>query len=280
MYAITGVTGHVGSAAARTLRSANRPIRTIARDPSKGDVVADFADTPALIKAFDGCDGAFVLLPTVPPFTEAAHRELSASIAAAVRAGSLPHVVLLSSWGADLPEGTGPVRWLHELENLLRDTGATVTAIRAPHFQEKVETVLDAAVGAGVYPVFADSADVAVPMVATRDIGEAVANALMNPPAASEIVVLEAPSYTEQQVADALAEQLGKPLRVLTIPRAGWLEALTAAAVPAQLAEELVALYAADADGRLQPHGDRRVRCATDLTTTLREIVSARTSTP
>jgi uncharacterized protein YbjT (DUF2867 family) len=272
MYAITGVTGHVGSAAARALRAANHPIRTVVRDPSKGDVVADFADTPALTKAFDDCDGAFVLLPTAPPFTDAVHHELSESIAAAVRASSLPHVVLLSSWGADLPEGTGPVRWLHHLENLLRDTGATVTAIRAPHFQEKVETVLEAAIGSGVYPVFGDSADVAVPMVATRDIGEAVANALVSPPAASEIVVLEAPSYTEQQVAEALGEQLGRPLHVVTIPRAGWLSALTAAAVPGQLAEELVALYAADADGRLQPRGDRRVRCATDITATLREV--------
>ncbi|GIE95396.1 NmrA family NAD(P)-binding protein [Paractinoplanes rishiriensis] len=272
MYAITGVTGHVGSAAARTLRAANQPIRTVARDPSKGDVVADFADTSALTKAFDGCDGAFVLLPTVPPFTEAAHHELSASIADAVRASSLRHVVLLSSWGADLPAGTGPVRWLYHLENLLRDTGATVTAIRAPHFQEKVETVLEAATGAGVYPVFGDSADVPVPMVATRDIGEAVANALVSPPAASEIVVLEAPSYTERQVADALGEQLGRPLSVVTIPRPGWLGALTAAAVPEQLAEELVALYAADADGRLLPRGDRRVRCTTGITATLREV--------
>jgi len=272
MYAITGVTGHVGSAAARALRAANHPIRTIVRDPLKGDVVADFADTPALTKAFGDCDGAFVLLPAVPPFTEAVHRELSASIAAAVRASSLPHVVLLSAWGADLSEGTGPVRWLHHLENLLRDTGATVTAIRAPHFQEKVETVLEAAIGAGVYPVFGDSADVAVPMVATRDIGEVVANALVSPPATSEIVVLEAPSYTEQQVAEALGEQLGRALHVVTIPRAGWLGALTAAAVPGQLAEELVALYAADADGRLQPRGDRRVRCTTDITATLREV--------
>jgi hypothetical protein len=62
---------------------------------------------------------------------------------------------------------------------------------------------------------------------------------------------------------------------VVTIPRAGWLDALTAAAVPGQLAEELVALYTADADGRLQPRGDRRVRCATDITATLREVTGS-----
>ncbi|BAL90019.1 hypothetical protein AMIS_47990 [Actinoplanes missouriensis 431] len=270
MYAITGVTGHVGGAAARALTDAGRPVRRIVRNPAhEHDAVADLADTAALTKAFDGCDGAFVLLPTVAPFTDEAHRGLAASIAAAVEASGVPHVVLLSSWGAHLAAGTGPIRWLHHLENLLNATGATVTAIRSPHFQEKVETVLEAATGAGIYPVFGDEADVPVPMVATADIGAAVARALIDPPAASEVIVLEAPEYTERQVATALGELLGRPLQVVTVPRAGWREALP---VPPRLAEELVALYAADADGLLQPVGDRRVRCATELTVTLRRV--------
>jgi hypothetical protein len=33
----------------------------------------------------------------------------------------VPHVVVLSSVGADLAEGTGPVRWLHHLEQRLTE---------------------------------------------------------------------------------------------------------------------------------------------------------------
>ncbi|WP_229074525.1 NAD(P)H-binding protein [Actinoplanes sp. DH11] len=273
MYAITGVTGHVGGAAARALRAAGRPVRTVARDAAKGDVVADLTDTAALSKAFAGCDGAFVLLPTVPPFTDAAHRELADSIAAAVRDSGVPHVVMLSSYGADLPDGTGPIRWLHHLENGLRATGAAVTAIRSPHFQEKVETVLDAATGAGVFPVFADSADEPIPMVATRDIGAAVADALSSPAGTSEIIHLEAPEYTERQVAEVLGELLGTPLRVVTVPRAGWLAAFTDAGLPPLLAAELVALHEADADGLLLPRGDRAYSCGTGIEETLRQMV-------
>ncbi|MEU4694090.1 NmrA family NAD(P)-binding protein [Actinoplanes sp. NPDC023714] len=269
MYAITGVTGHVGGATIRALREKGAPVRSVSRRE------ADLADTAALTKAFDGCDGAFVLLPTVPPFTGAAHREIAGSIVAAVRDSGLPHTVLLSSWGADLAGGTGPIRWLHELENGLRDTGTTLTAIRSPHFQEKVETVLEAATGVGVYPVFGASADVPIPMVATRDIGAVAARALTGPPASSEIVVLEAPEYTERQVAEALGERLGKQLQVVTIPREGWLGALTAAAVPPVLAAELVALHEAAEDGLLQPRGDRTVRCATEITETLRTVLGA-----
>ncbi|WP_433824849.1 NmrA family NAD(P)-binding protein [Actinoplanes sp. CA-015351] len=281
-YAITGVTGHVGGATARALITAGRQVRAISRRPgtavTKGrnwteSAQADLADTAALTRALYGCAGAFLLLPTVPPFTAEAHRDLITSMAAAVEASGVPHVVMLSSWGADLAEGTGPIRWLHDLENRLRATGARLTAIRSPHFQEKVETVLDAAIGAGVYPVFADETDKPIPMVATRDIGEAVAQALTTKEDKSEVVVLDAPTYTESQVAEALATALGKPLTTITIPREAWHDTLTTGGIPSQLATELVALYAADADGRLQPRGDRTITCTTPIEETL-EVVT------
>lgn len=284
MYAITGVTGHVGGAAARLLRTKGAPVRAVVRDPGQGpawsergaDVaVADFTDRTALTAAFTGCRGAFVLLPTIPTGADADHRRMADSIAAAVAASGVPHVVALSSIGADLPSGTGPIRWLHHLEHRLRETGAVLTAIRAPHFQEKVESVLPAATGAGAYPVFADSADVPTPMVATRDVGAAVARALTSPPGAGEVVDLDAPSYTERQVATALGALLGSRLQVVTVPRPGWLGALTGAGVPPLVAAELVALYDAEHSGILRPAGDRRQRCTTELDDTLRHAVRA-----
>ncbi|GIE31170.1 nucleoside-diphosphate sugar epimerase [Actinoplanes italicus] len=279
MYAITGVTGHVGGATARALSEAGRPFRAVVRSPGRvaDAVVAGFTDRAALAAAFTGCRGAFVLLPTIADGDDAAHRAMADSIAAAVADSGVPHVVMLSSFGADLAEGTGPIRWLHHLENRLRDTGAVVTAIRSPHFQEKVEDLLGAATGAGIYPVFGESADVPVPMVATRDIGAAVAHALTHPPAASEIVDLEAPVYTERQVAEELGERLGRKLEVVTLPRPAWLGALTEAGVPPLLATELVDLYAAGEQGLLEPRGDRRHTCATTLAETLRVTPLSRT---
>jgi uncharacterized protein YbjT (DUF2867 family) len=275
MYAITGVTGHVGGATARALTEAGEPFRAIVRSPGRvpGAVVADLTDRAALAAAFAGCRGAFVLLPTIADGDDAAHRAMADTIAAAVAASGVPHVVMLSSFGADLAEGTGPIRWLHHLENRLLETGAVVTAIRSPHFQEKVEDLLGAATGAGIYPVFGESADVSLPMVATRDIGAAVAHALTHPPAASEVVDLEAPAYTERQVAGELGERLGRKLEVVTLPRPAWLGALSDAGVPPLLAAELVDLYAAGEQGLLEPRGDRRHVCTTELGDTLRGLV-------
>ncbi|WP_026875131.1 NAD(P)H-binding protein [Jiangella gansuensis] len=289
MYAIIGATGHVGGAAARDLLATGAPVRVVVRDEAKGRdwiahgaevAVADLADADALAAAFDGCRGIFAMLPFGPATTDEEQRRLADTTAAAVSAtrvsGGRPvHVAALSSVGADLPAGTGPVRWLHHLENRLRDTGATVTAIRSPHFQEKVETVLEAAVGAGVYPVFGDSADVPTPMVATRDVGAAVAQSLLTPPADSEVVDLDAPQYTERQVARRLGALLGADLRVVTVPRPGWIAALTDAGMPAALAAELAELYDAEQSGLLQPRGDRTRRCSTPIDDTLRDVVRA-----
>jgi uncharacterized protein YbjT (DUF2867 family) len=284
MYAIIGVTGHVGGATARELLAAGAPVRAVVRDPRQGrawrergaDVaVADLTDRTALAAALTGAGGAFVMLPTVPTFTDADHRGMADSIAAAVADAGVRHVVVLSAFGADLPDGTGPIRWLHHLERRLGGTGAVVTALRSPHFQEKVEALLPAVTGAGVYPVLADSADVPMPMAATRDIGAAAARALLSPSGTSEVVDLEAPAYTERQVAERLGALLGTTLQVVTVPRSGWSDALTGAGVPPLLAAELVELADADNRGILRPRGDRRVRATTELDDTLREVVRA-----
>ncbi|MEU4834501.1 NAD(P)H-binding protein [Streptosporangium sp. NPDC023615] len=284
MYAITGVTGHVGGAAARDLLARGERVRAVVRDAARGAdwttagaevLVADFGDGAALAEAFRGCRGAFVMLPTDPAAADAdaCHRGLADSIAGAVRDSGVPHVVMLSSIGAELAEGTGPVRWLHHMENRLRETGALLTAIRSSHFQEKVETVLDAARGAGVYPVFGASADVPVPMVATRDIGGVVAESLTAPPTAGETVDLDGPLYSERQVAEELAAVLGRPLTVVTVPRPAWVGTMVEAGVPPRLAEELAGLYDAEQRGILRFGGDRRVTCTTELGETLRHLV-------
>ncbi|WP_336212212.1 NAD(P)H-binding protein [Nonomuraea sp. LPB2021202275-12-8] len=284
MYAITGVTGHVGGAAAHELLAKGEPVRAVVRDAARGEAwiragaeisVADFDDRAKLAEAFRGCRAAFVLLPTDPAAAEpdADHRRMADSIAGAVLDSGVPRVVMLSSIGAELAEGHGPIRWLHHMENRLRETGVLLTAVRSCHFQEKVETVLGAALGAGVYPVFGDSADVPTPMIATRDIGRVVAEALVAAGPAGEVIDLDGHRYTERQVAEELAAVLGRPLAVVTVPRPDWARTMAEAGVPPQLAEELAGLYDAEQRGILQPRGDRLVTGTTEIGETLRHVV-------
>ncbi|GAB2603251.1 NmrA family NAD(P)-binding protein [Pseudactinotalea suaedae] len=284
MYTITGVTGHVGGAAARALLERGAPVRVVVRSAEKGApwadrgaevAVADLDDPVALAELLRGSDGAFVLLPTLPTGGDAEHRRMAGSISEAVAAAGVPHVVALSSLGAELAEGTGPIRWLHHLETGLGAGGAVVTVLRCCHFQEKVETVLGAVLGAGIYPVFGESADVPTPMVATHDIGEVVARSLLAPPASSEVIDVLGPTSTEREVADLLAEALGRPLQLVTIPREAWVPSMLDAGLPDALAREFAALYEAEARGLLQPQGDRTVHGTTPLRDTLHRVLAA-----
>lgn len=287
MYTITGVTGHVGSAAVRELHHRGAAVQAVVRDPAKRaatdppnalTTVADLNDRETLSAALRGSDGAFVLLPISPTGGDAEHRRLGDSIAGAVRDSGIQHVVMLSSIGADLADGTGPIRWMYHLENRLRETGVVLSAIRSWHFQEKVEAILPAILGDGIYPVFGDSADVPTRMIATRDIGRAVADTLLTPPSASEVIDLEGPVYTEREVASRLEVTLGRRLQVVTIPRPGWVGALVDAGLPEPFANELAALYSAEQDDLFHARGDRRYTCTTGIDETLRHIVAAASS--
>ena len=70
MFAVTGITGKVGAAVARSLLSADQPVRAVVRDRSRGapwaqlgcDIaVADLSDTEALTAAFADTAGALHL---------------------------------------------------------------------------------------------------------------------------------------------------------------------------------------------------------------------------
>src|SRR6187455_1707876 len=110
-FAITGITGNVGGALARTLLDANLSVRAVVRDAAKArewaargcDVaVAGMTDAAALAAAFDGTAGVLVLPPPefdpAPGFPEAC-AVIDALVAALERARP-PKVVCLSTIGA------------------------------------------------------------------------------------------------------------------------------------------------------------------------------------
>lgn len=240
--------------------------------------VVSLDDRATLGEALRGCAGFFVLLPfdlTVDNLDEHAD-SLIAAIAGAVADERVPHVVMLSSGGADLAEGTGPIAGLHRLEEALRRTGTTLTALRSGHFQEKVGDVVDVARESGVYPVFAASADVPLPMVATTDLGRAAAEALQSPPGANETVDVLGPAYSERYVAAALGGALGQELQIATVPEAAWAGALAEAGFRPHIADSLAELYRADEQGLLAPRGDRSVHVYTTVETTIARLLAAR----
>lgn len=286
-YAIAGVSGHTGSVAADTLLSQGHKVRVIVRDTAKGAAwqakgaevaVADLTDQAALTRALTGVAGAFLLLP--PAMTSPSpiedNTKLVATFAAAVRAAKLPHVVLLSSVGAQHPDGTGPIRTLHVAERELAASGAALTAVRAAYFQENWASSLGA-VAQGILPMFV-AADIRYPQVATADIGRTVAGALVEgrAPGTKTVIELAGPrDYTGTEVAAILSKLVGKPIAAQVGPLDAVVPTFTSFGIHAASAELYREMYAGIASGRVAYEGGsaRSVRGTVDIGETLAALL-------
>lgn len=254
MYVVTGVTGNTGSIAARTLLECGEKTRVVVRDAEKGKAwaargaevaIASLDDAAALERAFAGARGAYLLSPP-----ELASRDLAGDarrrferIAQAVRAAALPHVVLLSSIGADLERDTGPIVSLREAEALLADA-APLTAIRAGYFQENWAMVLPIAKQDGVLPSFLPE-NIPVPTVATEDIGHAAAESLLAGPRSRHAFELAGPrEVTPADVAEAAASALGRSVSVAVQPLSAAVPTFTAFGISEHVAELYREMYA------------------------------------
>jgi uncharacterized protein YbjT (DUF2867 family) len=284
MFVVAGVTGHVGGVAAGLLLDKKQKVKVIVRDAAKGapwaqrgaEIAVGVIDDQAFLTAtLKGAEGFFTLLPPDmrPPDMYTHQVKSSDAIAGAVKASGVRHVVLLSSVGADLPSGTGPIKGLHYLEEKLRGTGVVLSAIRAGYFQENVGQVLGAARAQGIYPNFGAPHDAPMPMIATKDIGALAAELLMQKPGKSEVVDLHGPAYTVNQVVEKLGAALGKKLQIVDIPEPGWIPAMTQAGMPEHVAEVYAEMYRGFGSGSIKPKGDRMVQGKATLDDTIKKLV-------
>jgi len=267
MYVIAGVSGHTGSVVATTLLAAKQPVRVIVRDAAKGEVwrqkgaevaVADIADQAALTKALTGATGAYLLLPP-PGWTQtniAADRKTkTAALLGAVGAAKPGHVVLLSSVGAELPDGTGPIKYIHPIEEGLRASGVPATFLRAGAFMENWDAMLPGAIASGaLYYGLAEGKK--TPQVATEDIGQTAARLLLEGPRGVRVVELAGPvELSLQDVAAILSKVAGKPVNGVSVPPAAMIQALIGQAASAELAESFGEMAAGLNSGAIKFHG-------------------------
>ena len=288
MYAIAGVTGHTGSVVATTLLAQGKPVRVIVRDAAKGEAwrakgaevaIADLADSAALTRALTGVTGASLLLPPngVAEVPLEAMGKVATSLATAVRAAAVPHVVLLSSVGAQHATGTGPIRALHVAERELAATGAALTAVRAAYFQENWGAAFGI-LAQGVLPTFVP-VDLRYPQVATADIGRTIASALVEGGARGtrQVIELSGPrDYTAVEVAAALATITGKPVTAQAAPLEAVVPTFTSFGLSAPVAELYREMYAGITSGQVAWEGGsaRAVRGSVELEDTLRGLLA------
>ena len=231
MFVVAGVTGHTGKVVANTLLAAGKKVRVIVRDAAKAKsfaeagaevAVADNFDVAAITKALQGAEGAYVLLPpdaTSTDFVARGHK-IADTYAAAIRESRVPHVVLLSSVGAQHVAGTGPIKTVNYAETLFRKIeGTKFTFLRAAYFMENHLNNLHPMKENGVLPAFGGGEAYPFAQVATKDIGEVAADALLHAPATTQIIELEGPAPRSLNDAAAVfGKLLGREVTATALP--------------------------------------------------------------
>ncbi|MBI2385599.1 MAG: NmrA family NAD(P)-binding protein [Elusimicrobia bacterium] len=208
--AVTGATGHVGKAIVTKLKEAGHEARKVSRTSGVPD-----DDLVALTNAFTGADAVFLMIP--PDFKAPSLRkrsdELGAKLAAAVKAAGVRRVVFLSSLNAHLHAGTGPILGLHDMEERLNALDIPeLVHLRPAYFMENLLGGVDYVSRHGRYAA-ALRPDIAIPMIATPDIGAKAAELLAEEPFLQPRVreLLGPREYTMTEAARILGRAIGKP---------------------------------------------------------------------
>ena len=263
LYVILGASGNTGSVIGESLLSKGKKVRVVGRDAArlqrfvrKGAeaFTAQLSDAAALTVAFRGARAAYLLLPPITS-REDQERE-SDAIAKAVRESGLPYALYLSSYGAHVPEGTGPVTGLHSSEQKLNAiSGLNVLHLRAAYFMENNLAAIGMIHGMGLVGN-ALRPDLKIPMAATRDVGDYAAQRLLHLDFSGKQTreLLGERDLSMTEATAVIARGIGKPdLLYQQFPYDQVQQALTQLGVPPKGAAMYIEMYKAINAGVLIP---------------------------
>ncbi|GFE91761.1 NmrA family NAD(P)-binding protein [Steroidobacter agaridevorans] len=286
MYIILGGTGHVGSAVTETLLGRGEEVTIITRQAShagawsaKGAeiVEASVEDVASLRAAFRHGRRAFLLNPPADPSTDtdAVERRTVSNILAALEGSKLEKVVAQSTGGAQPGERIGDLSVLWELEEGLRRQPIPAAINRGAYYMSNWDGLLDVVRNTGKLPTMF-AADLAIPMVAPRDLGTLAAERLVSSPDDVGVRYVEGPArYTPADVAKAFSKALARPVEVVVTPRDQWKESFLNLGFSEAAADSYARMTAVSVDGGFDM-SDNAWRGTTTLERYITELVSSR----
>lgn len=263
MYAITGATGNIGNKVVRILLAKGEKVRVIGRDTAKlvpfvnkgaEAAVEDMKNTAFLTKAFTGVEAVFAMIP--PDHAALNFRimqnEIGASISDAIFRSGVKYVVNLSSQGAELLAGTGPILGLHDQEERLNGlAGVNVLHLRCTYFMENLLMNIPLINQMGI----AGSAvrgDQKIAMIATRDIASRVAEHLVRRDFKGKVVkdLLGQRDLTLNEAIGVIGRRIGWPdLKYVQFPYDEAAKGMVAMGISPDLSRLFVEMSAALNDG-------------------------------
>ncbi|MCP2029670.1 uncharacterized protein YbjT (DUF2867 family) [Flavobacterium sp. HSC-32F16] len=247
---VSGSLGNIGKPLAEKLINAGHDVTVISSDLNKKAAIENLgakaaigsvSDSTFLTETFNGADALFAMTPpnlggqnVIANTTEAGR-----AFAKAIAAASIKRVVMLSSIGADLPTGNGPIAGLYHIEKLYNELNTSVTFLRAGYFfnnfYNDVLMIKGVGIMGGNFP-----SDAKIPLVHPVDIAQAAAEELAETPSGKNIRYI----ISDVRTPGDIAKVLGTAIDKLDLPWVEFtdeqsLQGMTQAGIP----EEIAKLY-------------------------------------
>jgi len=267
-FAVLGATGNIGRILVRRLREKGHRVRALGRDPGKLEALASlgadvivldrFDRADAMTKAFQGADAVFSFIPPALLAEDYGifQDTVGTAIREAVQESGVRRVLNLSSIGAEISEGTGPIKGLHRHERRLNSLpGVRVLHLRPSYFMENLLLSIPLIKRLGVFgtPL---RGDVPIAMVATADVGLEASELIERPDLEwPSIFELEGPrAWTMSEATRIMGGAIGKPeLHYVQVPYATAQGGMLASGMKPRLVELVLEMNKAFNDGLVKP---------------------------
>ncbi|MET6996897.1 NAD(P)H-binding protein [Chitinophaga defluvii] len=219
---ITGSLGNISQPLAKTLLLVGHQITIISSNAAKAEAIKTLGAIPAigsledvgfLTNTFAGADAVYTMVP--PNLTTNDFREYAVGIAnsyaTALQQSGVKRIVNLSSIGAHLENGTGPITGIHDVEVILNSIpGIAVKHIRAPFFYynffNNIDMIKHMDIIGNNYP-----ADTRIVLIHPEEIAATIATELQQSFTGKGVRYIYSDDRTAAEVAQVLGAAIGKP---------------------------------------------------------------------
>jgi len=267
MYVVTGATGNTGRIVAETLLAKGKKVRAIGRTAERLQplvkrgaeaFVGSVTAASAVLDGFQGAEAVYLLIPpdNVAENFRAYQTKVGKAYASAIRQARIPYVVNLSSVGAHLPEGAGPISGLYHVEQLLNQLeGTNIVHLRAAFFMENFSFSLELIRNQNINGS-ALKGDLSIPMIATRDIAQVAAQLLLSKEFSGQSTreLLGQRDLSMQEATQIIGKAIGKEgLPYVQFPYAQAEQAMVGMGMSQDVARSLSEMDQAMNEGRVRP---------------------------
>ncbi|MEJ2884289.1 NAD(P)H-binding protein [Pedobacter sp. GR22-6] len=263
---LTGSLGNITRPLAETLIAAGHEVTIISSNADKIGAIAALGATAAigsvediefLTKAFSGKDAIYTMVP--PNFGAPDIRAFIGSVGKkyveAIKASGVKQVLNLSSIGADLDGGTGPIAGLHDVEAAYSTLGGVaIKHLRPAYFYINLFGNMDMIKHAGI---LGSNYDAAAPLVLVHpaDIAAAAAEELQAGFEGNSIRYVVSDEASAGSLTQALGTAIGKPeLPWIEFSDSDALQGMLQAGLPEPMAKSYVEMGDAVRSRKLFAH--------------------------